>query len=336
LEKEMKMRKTAAIIACFTVLTAILVIFPIIVEPVKAAEQVTIVNHQGFVDFGGFYNVVGEVKNTGDTPAYNVGVKITFMSPDGADEDEVSVQLNTVLPGRKSPFFATASAAGSTVSSYTIQLSDLTMAGEDMPKVLTITSASSEQNVINHIIINGKVKNSGTQTSTYTRVYATVYDGPSGTGNVVAVTSCTAQPYNAEPGQTSDFQMGFFLTSGKTYASYVLVAESDQYAADIEYVATIGQSSSASPSVTAPPTSSATSTSPSTTSSISPSGTATSTATINPSASPNTSATPAGTGSTEFPTTYVVVGAVAAVAVVAGAGFWFFKIKPGHLPPPPT
>jgi hypothetical protein len=334
------MRKIAAIIACFTVLTAILVVFPIFVGPVKAAEQVTIVNHQGYVDFGGFYNVVGEVKNTGDTPAYNVGVKITFMSPDGADEDEVSVQLNTVLPGRKSPFFATASAAGSTVSSYTIQLSDLTMAGEDMPKVLTITSASSEQNVINNMMINGKVKNSGTATSTYTRVYATVYDGPSGTGNVVAVTSCTAQPYNTEPGQTSDFQMGFFLTSGKTYASYVLVAESDQYAADIEYVATIGQSSSASPSTTvsvAPSsTASATSTFPSTTSSVSPSGTATSTATINPSASPNTSATPAGTGSSEFPTTYVVVGAVAAVAVVAGAGFWFFKIKPGHLPPPPT
>jgi cytochrome bd-type quinol oxidase subunit 2 len=31
--------------------------------------------------------------------------------------------------------------------------------------------------------------------------------------------------------------MGFFITQGKTYASYVLAAESDQYAATTEYIA---------------------------------------------------------------------------------------------------
>jgi hypothetical protein len=40
-----------------------------------------------------------------------------------------------------------------------------------------------------------------------------------------------------DPGQTGNFEMGFFVTQGKTYASYVLVAESDQYAATTEYVA---------------------------------------------------------------------------------------------------
>jgi hypothetical protein len=87
------------------------------------------------------------------------------------------------------------------------------------------------------MMINGTVKNTGAETATYTRVYATVYDGPSGTGNVVAVTSCTAQPYNVCPGQTGNFEMGFFITQGKSYASYVLAAESDQYAATTEYVA---------------------------------------------------------------------------------------------------
>jgi archaellum component FlaG (FlaF/FlaG flagellin family) len=76
-------------------------------------------------------------------------------------------------------------------------------------------------------MITGSVKNTGTETATYTRVYATVYDGPSGTGNVVAVTSTTAQPYNIDPGQTGTYQMGFVITSGKSYASMVIVAESD-------------------------------------------------------------------------------------------------------------
>jgi hypothetical protein len=247
----MKTKKATAILACIVVFTAILAVFPIIVKPVKATEQVTIVNHQGYLDASGYYNVYGEVKNIGDTPAKNVYVKITFMSPTGADEDEHETLIHTILPGRKAPFSGTAGAQGSTVTSYTVELMDLTMPGEDIPKALDIVSSSSEVNIINNMMITGKVKNSGTETATYTRVYATVYDGPSGTGNVVAVTSCTSQPYNVEPGQTGDFQMGFFVTSGKTYASYVLVAESDQYAATTEYVAATGQASSAAPSSSA-------------------------------------------------------------------------------------
>jgi hypothetical protein len=116
---------------------------------------------------------------------------------------------------------------------------DLTMSSEDLPKVLQIMSSNSEVNFINNMMINGTVKNTGAETATYTRVYATIYDGPSGTGNVVAVTSCTAQPYNLDPGQTGKFEMGFFITQGKTYASYVLAAESDQYAATTENIAAI-------------------------------------------------------------------------------------------------
>jgi archaellum component FlaG (FlaF/FlaG flagellin family) len=118
-----------------------------------------------------------------------------------------------------------------------VELMDLTMSSEDLPKVLQIMSSNSEVNMINNMMINGTVKNTGAETATYTRVYATIYDGPSGTGNVVAVTSCTAQPYNLDPGQTGKFEMGFFITQGKTYASYVLAAESDQYAATTEYIA---------------------------------------------------------------------------------------------------
>jgi hypothetical protein len=333
----MRTKKLTAIIFCAVVFTAVLTIFPYVVEPVKAAEQITIVNHQGYLDFAGYYNVVGEVKNTGDTPAKNVYLKITFMSPDGADEDEVETHLHTILPGRKAPFMATAGAAGSTVSSYTIELTDLTMSDEDRPKVLDIVSSSSEQNVINNMMITGKVKNSGTETATYTRVYATVYDGPSGTGNVVAVTGCTAQPYNVEPGQTGDFQMGFFITSGKTYASYVLVAESDQYAATTEYVAATGQASSATPSQSATSSTSSLPSSTSTSPTVAPSGTLTATTSPSSTASalPTASSSPGSTETTDFPTTYVVIGAVVGVAVAGGAGFWFLKIRPGHIPPPP-
>ena len=144
----------------------------------------------------------------------------------------------------------TAAVAGSLVTSYKVELMDLTMPSEEIPKTLEIVSAVSEQNVINNMMITGTVKNTGTETATYTRVYATVYDGPNGTGNVVAVTSSTAQPYNIDPEQTGTFQMGFFMTTGKTYASMLIVAESDQYAAKTEKIIAIGVTSTTTPTPT--------------------------------------------------------------------------------------
>ena len=225
-------------------------ILAISVEPAKAAEQITIVNHQGILESAGYFNVVGEVKNTGDTAAKNVYVKITFTSSEGNDEDETETLIHNILPGRKAPFMGTASVAGSLVTSYKVELMDLTMPSEDIPKALEIVSAQSEANIINNMMITGTVKNTGTQTATYTRVYATVYDGPSGTGNVVAVTSSTAQPTDVDPGQAGTFQMGFFITPGKSYTSMVIVAESDQYEATTEYAAAIGQTSSTTPAPT--------------------------------------------------------------------------------------
>jgi hypothetical protein len=231
-------KKLGVFLTCITIFALMLTTFAAFVKPVKAAEQISVVNHQGFLDSTGYYNVYGEVKNNGDTTAKNVYVKITFTSGSEADEDEHETLIHVILPGRKSPFMGTAgSIQGSLVTSYTVELMDLTMSSEDLPKVLQIMSSKSEVNIINNMMINGTVKNTGAETATYTRVYATVYDGPSGTGNVVAVTSCTAQPYNVCPGQTGNFEMGFFITQGKSYASYVLAAESDQYAATTEYVA---------------------------------------------------------------------------------------------------
>ncbi len=242
--------------------------FAISVEPVKAAEQIAIVNHSGFLDSTGYFNVYGEVKNTGDTAAKNVYVMITFTSSEGNDEDEHETLIHTILPGRSAPFAGTAGVAGSLVTSYKVELMDLTMASEDAPKALEIMSANSEVNMINNMMITGTVKNSGTETATYTRVYATVYDGPSGTGNVVAVTSSTAQPYNVDPGQTATFEMGFFITTGKSYTSMKIVAESDQYEATTEYTVATGQTSTP----TASPTSS-TSTNPPSPTSLNPSPT---------------------------------------------------------------
>jgi hypothetical protein len=227
--------------------------FATLVKPVKAAEQVTIVNHQGYLDVSGYYQVYGEVKNTGDTAAKNIYVKMTYYDASNAvlDEDERSIEINVLMPGMKSPFMGNAGVEGALVKSYKVELADLTMSTDSLPSGLEITSSSSEVNIINNMMITGQIKNSATQTATYVRVYATIYDGPSGTGNVVAVTSATAQPSNLDASQTGTFQMGFFVTPGKSYASYVLAAESDQYTITTVYTAATSQTTSASPTSSA-------------------------------------------------------------------------------------
>ena len=242
-----KMNNFIIFVAIFALISTM---FAIYVEPAKAAEQIVIVNHQGILESMGYFNVVGEVKNTGDTAAKNVNVRITFTSSEGDDVDEMDTLIHIILPGRKSPFMGTAAVAGSLVTSYKVELMDLTMPSEELPKALEIVSAASEANVINNMMITGTVKNTGAEAATYTRVYATAYDGPSGTGNVVAVTSATAQPNNIDPGQTGTFQMGFFMTAGKSYASMVIVAESDQYEVTSEYTVAVGVTSTTTPSPT--------------------------------------------------------------------------------------
>jgi hypothetical protein len=228
-------------------LSLMLTTFATFVEPVKAAEQVSIVNHQGFLNSAGYYVVYGEVKNTGDTAAKNIGVKTTFYDSSKAilDQGELSTKVDILLPGRRAPFSSQAGVDGTLVKSYTVELMDLTMPADSLPLGLEIVSSNAEVNMnYESMMLNGQVKNSGTQTATYVRVVATFYDGPSGTGNVVGAASTAAEPSNLNSGQTGAFQTGIPVGPGKSYASYVLTAESNEYTATAEYVAATSQTSS--------------------------------------------------------------------------------------------
>ena len=243
-------RKIVILLTFIAVFALMSTMFAISLEPVKASEQIAIINHQGFLDSTGYYVVYGEVMNQGVTSAKNVYVKIAFTSDSGIEIEEATIVLNVLLPGRRAPFYVRADEQGSLVKSYTVELMDLTMQSENLPEVLEIVSSKCEIDNIDNMVITGTMKNRGAETAIYTRVYATVYDGPSGTGNVVAVTSGITEPYNLDPEQTGDFQMGFFTTLGKSYASYVLTAESAQYAATSEYTGAVDVTSTATASPT--------------------------------------------------------------------------------------
>ena len=263
-------KKIAVFLTCIAVLALTSTMFAILVKPVKATEQVTIVNHQGFLDSAGYYVVYGEVKNTGDTAAKNIGVKTTFYDSSNAvlDQGELSTKVDVLLPGRRAPFSSQAGVDGTLVKSHKVELMDLTMSADILPLGLEIVSSTAEvKSALQSMMLNGQVKNSGAQTATYVKVVATFYDGPSGTGNVVGAAAATANPSDLNSGQTGTFQTGIPVGLGKSYVSYVLTAESNEYTAIAEYVAATGQTSSTVPSpssqTSSPSTSSSASLSPS-------------------------------------------------------------------------
>jgi hypothetical protein len=234
---------------CISALGLLSIAYATSVKLVNAAEQIIIVNHQGFIDSTDRYKVYGEVKNTGDTAAQNIAVKITFHDLSNAvlDEVEWNVRVDVLLPGRRAPFVAQAGGDGTLVKSYTVELTDGVKSADSLPLGLQIVSSSAEVKTgYESVMLNGEVKNTGSNAANYVKVVATLYDGPSGTGNVVGAASVAAEPSDLNSGQTGTFQMGIPVGSGKSYLSYVLTANSNEYAANAEYVAAIGQVSSTS------------------------------------------------------------------------------------------
>ena len=113
------MTKKIIVFLTFVVILALMTtMFTTIVKPVKAAEQITILNHQGILESTGYFDVVGEVKNTGDTAAQNVNVKITFTSDEGDDVDRNGCTYPHNTTGKKSPIHGHSS--GSRITSNII------------------------------------------------------------------------------------------------------------------------------------------------------------------------------------------------------------------------
>jgi len=215
----------------FTILGVFLVVSllaSLFVSPVQATANVVIVSHTGYM-YHLEYFVVGEVQNLGDVAAKDVYVSIICYDEYGAviksaDQD---VYLYVVLSGRKAPFkhnFGYEDA--DRIHHYTIGV-HYTEDPIGKPLGLQIISNSSSF-APNFILIQGEVKNVGSQTAGLVTVTATHYNG---SGKVGDASSVSADPWNVEPGQVANFTILEEITDRESlYVRYELSAESFNYA----------------------------------------------------------------------------------------------------------
>ena len=61
-ENKLKAKKIFLILTVLAIIALTLLMFAVYVKPAKAAEQITIVSHQGFLDSTGYYQVFARIK----------------------------------------------------------------------------------------------------------------------------------------------------------------------------------------------------------------------------------------------------------------------------------
>jgi len=212
--------------------------FSSLLLPVKAAAQVTIVNHNHYMDAGGYYHVIGEVQNTGDVPVTDVHVSITVYDVHDVvlESSDEQILLLVLLVGRKSPFMYTVSQDNSAkVSYYYVSISSFQPSSE---KPLGLQILSHNYVIVGFPVfrvmtVTGQVQNIGVLPADAVYVVATFYDGLGGTGNVIGVSLSPSAPVILPHNEIGTFSIPQDVTGREQLfvsGSYVLTAESLEYA----------------------------------------------------------------------------------------------------------
>jgi hypothetical protein len=198
-------------------------------KPVCAAANIAVLSHTGYVDTTGYYHVVGELQNTGDTAADFVQVLVTFYDSGNAQIAERFdlAMLNVLLSQRKSPFDIALldGTQSALVDHYVVNVtySD----SEAVPMGLQILTNSSRIDELGSMHITGAIQNIGESPTTNVRIVSTYYNE---TGDVVAASTKNLELENSlAPNQTATFEIVLAGERAQYVTKYELTGESNTY-----------------------------------------------------------------------------------------------------------
>ena len=175
------------------------------VAPTKEPE---ILSHSSYIDGLGYFNVVGEVKNT--LPSNTKYVKIVATFYDAQKKvigtDFTYTELDILKSNQKSPFELSSYPDKIDPASYKLKVS-YSETGEEPFTGLKILSHSASIDDLGYHKIVGEVKNGGTKEATYVKVVCTYY----GAGGKVIGTSLTyTDPDDIDAGDSAPFELNSY------------------------------------------------------------------------------------------------------------------------------
>jgi hypothetical protein len=232
------MNKAASAIV---VLFALLVALPFYIQPVKASPQVNILSDSGFSSLPGEYQIVGEVKNVGDSTAWYVKINATYYDANNAviTTKLAYAELTALPPNRRTPFrifLYDESLTATNVDHYALSVAYIELNRETQIglRLLSHNSSGDSEN----LNVMGEIENAGTTTSTNTIVVATFYDSA---GKVVAADFASSVPQDIPSGQKAVFEVeviessrvplvNSYVLSAESVGTDAIIVESEQYA----------------------------------------------------------------------------------------------------------
>lgn len=202
---------------------------------VAASPNATIQNDSSFIDEGGYYHVVGEVKNTGDVWLHFVRIAATFKDQSGAvvDTSFAYTQLDRVAPGIASGFdiIELDIPKSAAVRSYTLALEF--QETDALTLALKVLNTSSSKDSLGWLEIVGEVQNNGDTISEYTKVVAIFYGAD---GKVVDVAFTYTDPTTVQPHSQQSFKLVLLsATRSNAATTWSLDTQSNQYASVPEF-----------------------------------------------------------------------------------------------------
>ncbi len=199
-----------------------------------AYAEVSIHNDQKYLADDQSIHIVGELQNDLEYTISQVSIKATLYSEDNEILDIKSVDslVRTISPGMKAPFdIVIIDKKSKEMANYDLELTYQISAPKS--QVIEITNSQLIRDKLNNLMISGTVTNKGEITANTVSIVATLYDI---SGNVVAVSKLHAEPdYLRSNDQTHFVVIVPDKTKSDSVRDYVLVAESEEYAAVPEF-----------------------------------------------------------------------------------------------------
>lgn len=218
------------IIVAATIMVALVLSMP----RVEAAGSAQFMSYTGYMDSIDYYNVVGEMANTGNVSLRFMKVTATFYdSSNTVVGTSFTYALpDTLPPGRRGPFRLSLSdkTQSSKVHHYTV--SGDFQSTTDLPQKLRIQGNSTYIDSIGYRHYLGEVKNQGSATAHYVKVIATCYNS---TGGVVAMGWTYTSSTDIATNGTSGFDVDIPSYRVSLVKSYALTVDSNDYAMIPEY-----------------------------------------------------------------------------------------------------
>jgi hypothetical protein len=221
------MRKsTIYLFVALSLLCLGLTLIPNVHSQTNETQNIKILNnYTHYIDYSGILDVVGEVQNVGPTTVDPVFLIGRIYSSTGADisDSYCEVWQRYLMPQQKAPFYMEFQPPSSTGIWHPSDFSNVTLipyianatTGYQYPDLSVISSSGTVGtggNFTGAYLVNGVIKNTGSQTAVNLTVAATFYNA---TGSVVAVGN-TYDPTNPwitpslAPSETVSFQVAAF------------------------------------------------------------------------------------------------------------------------------